>query len=216
MPVTISSLRFSFWLFSFFFATNRTLFASESSSFEDYQPVEFNRCGPIALVVCAKLNDVPLKFADIIRHFPTHDEYASLGEVQRAAEISGLHTLSLQWTATPPESPFVPYIAPIVNPDGRRHFIVVAARRGNRYRVIDMPNRPAWIDIDQLRTVLNWDGAALHVSSSGAKLDQLRSWLFWQQWMVPANVLLLIGNCWFAYLIMRPVRRRFSCPDDHS
>jgi hypothetical protein len=85
MPVTISSLRFSFWLFSFFFATNRTLFASESSSFEDYQPVEFNRCGPIALVVCAKLNDVPLKFADIIRHFPTHDEYASLGEVQRAA-----------------------------------------------------------------------------------------------------------------------------------
>lgn len=135
---------------------------------------ELLRCGPIALQLCSAICDRPLSADAIDQYFEPGSDENTLAEVHDAAHAVGLKALAIKWRGTlpPPNAP--PAVIPIVNARGRRHFVAMAACRDNVALIVDVPQQPAWVSEEVLRTRLNWQGQALHIAASDSPLADLR------------------------------------------
>lgn len=101
----------------------------------------------------------------------------SLQDLHDAARELGLTVFPVRWKSVP-DIPYgeAPAILPVVNREGRRHFVAALAAQDSQLLICDFPHKPAWIPESALRNRFLWDGSALHMSQVPEKITRLR-WL---------------------------------------
>lgn len=176
---------------------------------------ELLRCGPIALQLCSKLCGRSLRADAIDKYFKPGTDENTLAEVRDAAHAVGLSTRAVKWRVGLPPSSAPPAVIPIVNSRGKRHFVAIAGCRNGLALIVDVPQQPAWMSEEALRTKLHWQGEALHIASSDAELAALRSELVFggrtfstAPWLAAAGVTLVM--CLVGWELR--LRRRRSIP----
>lgn len=151
-----------------------------------------DRCGPNSLQACLCLNDHCVSRSQISEVLPERDYDFNLLELKQAAAQLGCDTLAVKWSDMPASIPS-PMIVPTVQRNGRRHFLVVAARSGDRVLILDVPNRPYWVPLSTFKSNFNWTGEALHVSRSS--VAHLESLLMLRQRTAVSLVVLVMAGC---------------------
>jgi hypothetical protein len=149
-----------------------------------------NRCGPVALQVCAAVLERPIASAVLEEHLPVRQSLYNLAEIRDAAHALGLNTLAVRWTSLYPRFPVAPAILPIVF-RGHPHFVVLTDSCLGQLRIIDVAHvaEPVWVTESHLREHMQWDGTALHVGKDQRFLT-IHAWVY-GPWIVAGIVLLL-------------------------
>lgn len=163
----------------------------------------FNRCGPIALQVCARLVGSDIKAAELAGLLRCDDsDGCSLAGIESAARAIGLRAAAVKWHSDYPAlTP--PAVVRIFKPGHGSHFVAVAGTRGNRVLVIDVPLKPFWVTKADLRHTLQWDGYAVHIAKDATDMESVRGAVR-GRWRLPLVVggacLVLLG---FSCLTLR-------------
>jgi hypothetical protein len=112
-----------------------------------------SRCGPLAMQMCASICGVVIGGDDIDAHIEGDADGCTLLELQRVGRLLGLHTFALKYPRGLPYHQGPPAVLPIVNGEGRRHFVALAGCRQNLALVVDLPTGSVWLTEDQLRVI---------------------------------------------------------------
>ncbi|HEX5472561.1 MAG TPA: cysteine peptidase family C39 domain-containing protein [Lacipirellulaceae bacterium] len=132
------------------------------------------RCGPLAFQVCCALGGKPVSVDDVNRIVSVDSEGCTLGDLDRAARDLGFYTSSVCWSSAIPPANSPPAIVPVITAAGRRHFIAMLARRGDRLLLVDVPYPPRWVSASDLRLRMHWKGEALHIAVADDSLASVR------------------------------------------
>lgn len=144
-------------------------------AFAGDQIAGLSRCGPVALQVCAALCGNTVKGDVLDQQIEGDAEGCTLAELQRVADLFGMHSLAVNWQTSLPTEDAPPAIIATVNQDRRQHFVVLAGYRNGSALMVNVPNFPVWMSDEQLRTILSWNGEALHISCDSAAIAKLRA-----------------------------------------
>lgn len=166
-----------------------------------------DRCGPLALGLCARVLDVTVSDGDIGQWLQIADEEkgATVAELATGAQRLGLMTMLVQWADRPAIPHRTPAILPVL-PKGVPHFIVVTAAKSDRFFVVDYPTS-GWMSLDKIREHYRWNGYALHCTDSYWSMAWL-SWLVYRRQIVLGSVVVTV----IATVLFR-WRRRRTPPD---
>lgn len=169
---------------------------------------DMNRCGPLALQVCAIAVGRTTHGAEIETHLPRTGREWTLAELEGCARELGLKTLAVKWQHLP-RTIATPAVIPIVR-NGQNHYVALLGRDGDRVLIVDAPYAPGWISLAELRGRLNWNGTSLHISAGHAPL-----WIL--SWSVHGRTILtvlalLLGAVWCIPRLSRFWRRTSTIP----
>lgn len=152
---------------------------------------DLNRCGPIALQVCAVASGRATGSKEIEAILPRDGREWSLSELDACARQLGMHTFAAKWRNVPP-SIEAPAIIPIKRA-GVKHFVSLVGRRGEKVLIVDPPFEPVWIPIEQLHDELKWEGYALHVSANPISIQLLKIYMYARElWLVLAICMICV------------------------
>jgi hypothetical protein len=163
----------------FCFALGLTLTSTDYGTPEWHSTgqVQLNSCGPLALQVCAQYCGVDADSRLMDEVVPDRTEMYSLGELQRAAHQLGLKTSVASWKSSYPFFCYSPAILPVTL-EGRPHFVVAISKSWGKILLADAAylKEPIWIDEEELRSNLGWDGTSLHVAGDTADFIPIIIW----------------------------------------
>ncbi len=156
--------------------------ASVSAANSERNDAPRNRCGPLALCICAEAAGRPTPILEMASYLPETGDRSSLLELERTAQAIGLKTLAVKWGGDTPRIPrTTPAVLPVVLRGNTTHFISLLESRGDEMLLLDFPNPPQWVKSAELRERASWDGTALHIARNPTDLLRLRlaafSWL---------------------------------------
>jgi hypothetical protein len=161
---------------------------------------DLNRCGPIALQVCATVSGRTTGAREIDEIMARDGHEWSLEELQSCARQLGLYTLAVKWRRVP-LSIEAPAIIRIRAPGGN-HFISLVGRKADDVLIVDPPFDPSWVPISRLESELAWDGYALHVASSPLPILVMSLYVHAREVVLIVGLLVLFGG------VLRILRRR--------
>jgi len=150
-----------------------------------------NRCGPLALQVCAIAAGRATAGTEIEMYLPRNGREWSLSELEWCAREIGLRTLAVQWRDLP-RILSAPAIIPIVR-SGQNHYVALLGRDGDRVMIVDAPYAPGWISIAELKDRLQWNGYSLHVARQPWSLWAMTVSLYGRTLVLVAAGLLFAG-----------------------
>ena len=139
-------------------------------------PIDPDRCGPLALRVCAARLGTPADDAAVSAWIDHPRVRTNLAELRDAATGLGFATAAVRWEAgREPGESSVPAILPVLSRRGEPHFVAIAGAAGGRMLVVDVPHPAVWITAEQLRGTRGWDGTALYVAAYDDDLAPIRA-----------------------------------------
>lgn len=97
----------------------------------------------------------------------------SLDELRVAAKKLGFAADGFRWNTSVPSYRHgeMAAILPVINREGRRHFVTAVESRDGRFLVVDFPESPRWQLHQNFREDFQWQGTALVVARSETALD---------------------------------------------
>ncbi|MGH7135139.1 MAG: cysteine peptidase family C39 domain-containing protein [Pirellulales bacterium] len=149
---------------------------SDHGAAERYD-VSANRCGPLALRLCARFIEADVSGDEIDRAVTCGNDGCSMLALAEAAESVGLRTLPVRWDGAIPAANVSPAVIRVRLDDDRPHFVAMLAVRKERVLICDVGNIFGWVRIERLKSEMGWDGHALHIAARAADLENLRSHL---------------------------------------
>lgn len=133
---------------------------------------EKNICGQLALAAVADYLHMANPLERVFGLLPANGNAHTLEDLKHAAGNLGLAAKPVKWDRTGLAQLTFPAIIrtdPATN-GGIGHFVVLLGMAGGRCFLLDLPNKPVWVHIDDLwRT---WDGVALHLANSPSSLPR--------------------------------------------
>lgn len=157
-----------------FLMTVRSAMPFERSGDAEYD-VGANRCGPIALRICARFVGAGEADDKIDRAAACGKHGCSMLALTEAAEAAGLHTLVVRWRGELPAGPSPPAVIPVRMRDGRSHFVAMVAAHEGHALICDLGDIFGWVSTKRLREDMRWDGHALYVAADAADLEWVRA-----------------------------------------
>lgn len=131
-----------------------------------------NECGRYALELALRSlqSDGRPAEADLPTAF-AHEE-TSLADLMAEAARRGFAVKALKWSAVPPTFAMgrMAIILPVVNRDGRRHFVTALACSQEYLLIADFPQQPIWLPVHSVREHWHWDGTGLHCAAMSSEL----------------------------------------------
>jgi prepilin-type N-terminal cleavage/methylation domain-containing protein len=170
-----------------------------------------NRCGAMALTICADAAGRPATLSDVLEYLPDDGDQSTLLDLESAALQLGLTTYAVKWrdTAGTPNGTF-PAVLPVVNRFGNAHFVALLETRGEKLLIADFPSSPFWVKAGALREFHRWDGTALHVCNGRLALWRLRLSAMSSLQVVLLLSSIMIAGLTFAVPRFRRQRRRLN------
>lgn len=133
-----------------FFVMHMIVLAAGGGLSFDLAPL--NNCGPIALQVCAAYVGADVRGDGVERAVLRGDgQSCTLFELNEGARVLGLHTIAARWTYGFPDISGAPGIICISRTGHDRHFVAAVSQSADKVLIVDLPHRPSWIDLSDLR-----------------------------------------------------------------
>ena len=132
--------------------------------------VRLNRCGPVALFVCAEAIGHPRQLTEIESSGPQDDRKWTFADLQNVSAQIGFQTAPLQFASDPIS--WTPgqtaAIARIFLSTGESHYVTIVESRGSALVISDFPHPPTPVSTETLRQKYGWDGSLLFVFTDAA------------------------------------------------